>query len=282
MRKKNKRKNNKSHLRPPLTFLDKSIYVSGLVLSFLFVIILVICFDIILDRIAFGRPDTVAYRSSTSPLFALPFLLFLEISLFIFFISGLESKKPIFGSKKIPYGVPPYREDCVPLFSRKKYRVRKTPSQKRFERNMITLWCAVFLLLAAPVPLGLFSRDALCADNRVENINLFNGVSGTYTEDDYAHLTVQTEYVVANHSRYWKYEISIEMTDGKVFSFSNRDFYRWDSDTKDVCLDKMLEIRRLFDPEEITVKGTEDIGEVSAYYSFTEQQQEKLAELFSR
>ena len=66
MGKKTKRKDNKRHLRPPLTFLDKSIYFLCIVFSFLGALLLAFCFDDIQNMIAFNMPRTVAYRSNAS------------------------------------------------------------------------------------------------------------------------------------------------------------------------------------------------------------------------
>ena len=71
------------------------------------------------------------------------------------------------------------------------------------------------------------------------------------------------------------------MKDGKEFSFSNRDFDWRVSDAKDVCLDKMLEIKSLFDSETITIKGVKNTDEVADYLGFNESQQNKLNELFA-
>ena len=135
MGKKTKRKDNKRHLRPPLTFLDKSIYFLCIIFSFLGALLLAFCFDDIQNMIAFNKPGTVAYRSNAGFLFALPFMLFLEISALVLLISGWESKKPILGSKKYKYGEYPFREDCFPLFSPQKRNQHKTPSQKTFVRH---------------------------------------------------------------------------------------------------------------------------------------------------
>ena len=80
---------------------------------------------------------------------------------------------------------------------------------------------------------------------------------------------------------YWTYEFIIEMKDGKTFSFSNRDFDRRISGAKDNCLDKMLEIKSLFNPDLITVKGAKNISEVSEFLGFDEQQAAKLRQLFT-
>ena len=283
MGKKTKRKKNKRHLPPPLTFLDKSIYFLCIFFSFLGALLLAFCFDDIQNMIAFSKAETIAYRGNASFLFAFPFVMFFECSALAIFIVGWESKKPIFGSKKYKYGEYPSREeDCIPLFHKKKYSLKKTPSQKRFMRNMTALWCSVLLLFACLIPFGLFGREALYQDNRIEKINMVNLTVDTYTTDDFAHLTIKTQYVSGYRTAdYWKYEITIEMKDGKEFSFSNRDFDWRVSGAKDVCLDKMLEIKSLFDSETITIKGVKNTDEVADYLGFNESQQNKLNELFA-
>ena len=57
MGKKTKRKDNKRHLRPPLTFLDKSIYFLCIVFSFLGALLLAFCFDDIQNMIAFNSRE---------------------------------------------------------------------------------------------------------------------------------------------------------------------------------------------------------------------------------
>ena len=232
--------------------------------------------------IAFNKLGTVAYRSNASFLFALPFMMFLEISALVLFISGWESKKPIFGSKKYKYGEYPFKEDCFPLFSPQKRNQRKTPSQKNLVRQMTILWCSVLVVFSCLVPFSLFGRSAMYQDNRVEKINLINNVSATYTTNDFSELTIQANYFsghrIADH---WKYEIIIEMKDGKTFSFSNGDFDWRVSGSKDNCLDKMLEIKKLFPPNAITIKGAKNISDVSDFFGFNEQQETKLKLLFS-
>ena len=276
MGKKTKRKDNKRHLRPPLTFLDKSIYFLCIVFSYLGALLFASCFDDIRNMIAFNMPGTVAYRSNASFLFAVLFMMFLEISALGLFISGWESKKPIFGSKKYKYGEYPFREDCFPLFSSQKRNQHKTPSQKTFVRHMTILWCSVLVVFSCLIPFSLFGRDAMYQDNRVEKINLINNVSDTYTTNDFSELTIQVKYFLG-----YRYEIIIEMKDGKTFSFSNRDFDWRVSGAKDICLDKMLEIKSLFDAEAITIKGAKNTDEVADYLGFNESQQNKLNELFS-
>ena len=281
MGKNSKQKYNKRQLCPPLTFLDKCIYFLCIIISSASMLLLVYCFGEINNAIAFGKANTIAYSSNASLLFALPFVLFLELSTFVLFIIGLELKKPIFGSKKYRYGEYPFRKDCIPLFHRKKYNTEKTPSKKKLVRKIALWWCAGLFLCACLIPFSLFGRTALYQDNHVERINVVNLTSDTYTTDDFAHLTVKAQYGRGYRGAgYWKYEITIEMKDGRDFSFSNRDFDWRQSSANDICLDKMLEIKSLFDSEAITICGADNTDEVADYLAFNESQRNKLNELF--
>ncbi len=282
MAKKIKRKNNKRHLRPPLSFIDESIYVLGILLSFITACLFAFLFSDINTIIAFGKPETVAYRPGLCYLFILPVTMYFEISVLCIFLMGWKSKKPIFGNKKYEYGKFPFREDCFPLFPLKAYINKKSPSQKNMIRKLFLLWCIVFLILASISPLSFFGRTALYADNSVEVINVFNKVTAVYTTDEFSHLTIEAAHHRGHKGTdYYRYEISISMYDGKDFLFTNRDFdYRLD-ETKDISLDKMLEIKNLFNANEITVKGTDLLDEIAVQLSLNKEQKNKLNELLS-
>lgn len=273
------RKKEKKRICPPLTFIDKSIYFLCIVFSVLGMFFLSFLFEYIKCVIAFSKPDTVAFESGGSNLFFIPFTLFLFLSAFSLFISGWESKKPIFGSKKYKYGEYPFRKDCFPLFSQKKYHVGNW--KKKYVRWIIILWYVSFIALSCLVPFGLFGREALYEDNSIEKISLINTVSAKYTTKDFLNLTIQSQYYSGYRTNdRWVYEIIIEMKDGKDFRFSNENFMNV-SNEKDTSLDKMLEIKSLFDPEAITVNGAENIDEISNSFDFNEQQKSKLKELFA-
>ena len=282
MNKKAKRKKHKKNQYPPLTFVDHCIYFICIILSVLAGMLLNDHFEDIRQAIAFSAPHTVAFVSSASSILSIPFLLFLLISLILPVAGGWDSKKPVFGSKKYKYGEYPFADDCFPLFSRNKKRVKKTPRKKKVILIIVAMWCVTALILASLVPFSLAARRALYDDNRVEKINLFNKVTATYTPDDFSRLTVRANFVVGfRGSGYWQYELKIKMKDGKTFAFCNRDFNRRAPGAKDLCLDKMLEIKELFDSDAIVIEGAGHIDRVSSDLDFNEQQYEKLKELFT-
>ncbi len=284
---KKKRKNRR--IRPPLTLFDKSIYIVCFLAAILGLFFFGGYLEDLTDRIAFGKTDAIAYAVHTSHMLILPFLIFFVISAFCFFLAGFAGEKPIFGSKKYNYGEYPYEKDCVPLFYRRDLNPKEQTRKRRFARRTALLWLLWFLLCfltASPIPLGLFGRDVLYQDNRIEDINLFNKVSDTYTTEDFSYLTIEAEHVLIRSryggSNYWIYEISIEMTDGKEYSFSNRAFEGGPLEEADACLNKMLEIKALFESESIRIIGAEKTDKTADYLKFNERQKDKLNELFSK
>lgn len=282
MSRKSKHKRQRRNLRPPLSLLDKTIYCVGFFLSFILSLLSAFCFDDITGAIAFHDSSVVAYRLHASFLFVLPVLSYVEISALAYFISALEGKKPIFGNRKIQYGTTPWAPDCFPLFDPRRKTVYIRPSEKRFRRHMLMLWSVGLLICLLIAPLGFFGRDCLMQDNRVKSYNLLNmEKTVSYTAEDFSHLTIQTKYVSGFRTAdYWKYEITIEMTDGKTFTFSNRDFDWREPNSKEMCLKRMIAIKALFSPDKITIKGANNIEKVADYLGLNDDQLQLLRNLF--
>lgn len=283
MSRKSKHKNQIRSRRPPLSLLDKSIYWLGLFLPYILSLLFAFCFEDITAVIAFRDPSVVAYNSHASFLFVLPVLLYAEISASVYFISALESKQPIWGDRKIQYGKAPWAKDCFPLFDSRRKTVYIRPSKKRFRRRMLMLWSAGLLLCFLIAPLGFFGRDCLTQNNSVITYNMLNIEEPvSYATDDFSHLTVQTEYVSGYRTaNYWKYGLTIKMTDGKSFTFSNRDFDSREPAYQEMCLNKMIEIKALFSPDMITIKGENNIEKVVDYLGLNVEQIQLLQKLFT-
>ena len=210
-------------------------------------------------------------------------MLTLTVSLLGLVSGGLTDHMPIFGNKKIKYGEHPWAYDCYPLFDKRRKKYRK-PSAKRLHRKIITILCIVILISLCFVPLGLFKRDCLNADNSITSYNSFNKKSDiVYTQEDFSHLTIDA-YYYTHTSRKWfanlifrenySFRLEIKTSDGNSFTFKYGDF-----DNK--SLDKMLEIKSLFEPDSITIKGADKTDWVAEDLNFNEQQHSKLKNLFS-
>lgn len=277
MGKKPKKKNRSR--RPPLSFLDKSIYWLGLILSFFFSLLFAFCFEDITGVIAFHDPSVVAYNLHATFLFVIPLLMYIEISALVFFITALELKKPVFGNRKFRYGEAPWAKDCFPLFDPRRKNLHVRPSEKRFRRGMIIVWTAGLFLCSLFAPLGFFGRDCLTQNNSIITYNVLNQDTA-YTTDDYSHLTIQARHVRYRSSDYWEYKINIRMKDEKSFAFSNRDFDWREPHDQERCLNQMLDIKAFFPPDAITIKGENNLEKLADYLGLNEEQNQLLQELF--
>lgn len=280
MGKKSKKKNR--NRRPPLSFLDKCIYWFILLLSFVFSLLLIFCFEDITTVIAFRNSSVVAYNNHASFLFVTPLLLYIEISALVFCITALDGKKPIFGNKKIQYGETPWAKDCFPLFDSRRKDFYVKPSKKRFRRDMMIVWIVGLFVCSALAPFGLFGRDCLTDNNCIISYNVLNQENSTsYTTADFSNLTIGATHVSDYRSAdYWKYEITIKMKDGKTFTYSNRNFDWRKDDHRETCLEKMLEIKSFFTRDKITIKGEHNVEKVVNYLGLDDKQTILLQELF--
>ncbi len=276
-----KRQKNRAHLAPPLTFLDKLIYFSLIILTFLTVVGAIFFIEDIQRIIAFNTPSTLAYKASSSLVFALPFLFYLELTFLILIINGLTYRIPFFGSKKINYGQYPFKKDCIPLFRAKKYNYTVNPFRKKSRKRLLFLWCVVLAVLSLLLPLSLFGRSTLSERGVVNKYNAVNISTEKYNPDEFSSLTVRARHVLGFKSGdYYVYEIIITMKDGEKYTFSNKDFYNGTKRSDDFTLDKMLEIKARFDENKITVEGRDELSALSKHLKLSTAQTEKLNLLF--
>ncbi len=278
-----RRKKRSATRRPPLSLLDKFIYGLLIAASCFVFLCLTFFWEDLRNTIAFRDPSVVAYAGHASALLFLFLAGYLVVSGIVFFSVLLTYKKPIFGNSKIKYGQYPWDKDCYPLFDHGRRHVTGKASRKRFHRHMLVAW-GIGLLLAAFLSVFSFcGRDCLCRDNSIVSYNMVNRQTGSpYSEKDYSRLTLYIKRVgTYRTASLWRYGITIEMNDGKRFSFSNRDFHWREERYRDNCLEKMLEIKALFPPEAISISGEKNIDKAAAHLGLNDEQTQLLHELFS-
>ena len=154
--------------------------------------------------------------------------------------------------------------------------------QKALRRRIALLWLIALLFASLIAFFGLFGRVCLTQEHHIISYNAVNQESPvSYTPEDYSHLTLQTKYVTGYRSpSYWKYELTIEMTDGRSFPFSDRDFNWRVPNHADICLKHMTAIKALFPPGRITILGRENIEKVADDCRLSDEQRLLLQNLF--
>ena len=219
-KKKTKRKN--PALRPPpLSGLDKVIYV------FLFLFVIAVAFATILPVVLFQRkiamadPSVMASEARGTMFWILPFVLYVMIGGLCFFIDARQKKQPIFGKKGIRYGAPEWKE-VYPLFMKDRPRAYIRPREQRLRRlgmhaALITL--AITVLLA---PLSLCGRNSLREDMSMTVYSVFNREICRYEQDEIETVTYVIYYksYMSRGPHGYHLRADIRMQDGKTYSYT--------------------------------------------------------------
>ena len=273
------KKRKKQKLRtPPLSFLDKCVYGLAFLLVVAFSFGLALIFDRIEFYIASSVPATVAYYPHATYLFVLPALLYIIISLLVITIESWESRKPIFGNRKIVYGKEPWRKDCFPLFSPERKKRYVKPSDRKLFWGILLLWCIGLIIPGLLFPFGLFGRTCLLQNNSIEEYNVFNKIVVEYTADDFDTLTLKTNHVTPlRGAPYWEYVMVIKTEDGKKMSFSNGDFIMG---SHEAVLEKITEIKGHFPTDKITLIGETNVEKVVDDLNLCDSEADLLYNLF--
>jgi len=273
MPKYNRKKEHKGYA-PPLTFLDKLLYVLFLILFCAISISPLIIATIIQKKLTFNDPSAVAFEQTSGLWWTFPISFFLLITVLVLGICGLENRIPLFGNPKLQYGEPPFKKNIYPLFKRKHYVLEQKSKKKVWYKNFIVAWCVVFLVLLSIFPLGICGRRVLFEDSTIKTFNSFNSVKITYSTEDYDHFTLDA-YI--SRSRYgaarWVYKVEIKTNDGKKISFRNY--------VSEKAIDEFIEIKESLNHDQITIKRAHNLEKVIDYNNFDSTTSDKLRELFS-
>ena len=271
---KEKKRKKKSGSNPPLTLLDKFIYWVLFLVFSISSLCLVFFVTYLQRKITFSSPSAVAFESNGSFLFTLPLILHLIITGFVLFICGLEYRIPLFGNPKIGYGVIPYKNCTYPIFKRKTNSDNKKVRKKKWYKKLILVWCIIFLISAFIFPLGICGRRVLGDDGTITVFNAFNQEKQVYSTEDYDKLTISTYRDGSRGGSYhWRYQIEIKTNKGKSFSFTNK--------MSEDAINEFIEIKKLFDKENITIKGEENLSKVIRDNDLNAEETKKLKLLFS-
>lgn len=193
-KKKRKRSSQASSLRPapPLSRLDKGIYLLLAVLAFGIAFSPLIASLLLEERVAFSDPTVIG---STRPgRFGLWVLLSMFVSgvpLASVLAYGLVTRQPFFGRKDVVYGFRGGRKEIYPLFRKRENPLK--PARKR-ERGLITALVAVALLVPILLSvLSVYGRVDLHGDLSVTVKNGFNAETKRMEAEEIETVTFSIE-----------------------------------------------------------------------------------------
>ncbi len=279
---KKKRRRNKRHLAPQLSRLDKALYYIGIILAILIPFsIIIICLQSN-RNIAFKEVEVIAFNTTASAFFVLPFTFTFLVVALSFLAHGLESKIPLFGNKTVKYGEYPYKTEIYPIFRKRSNYVNKLPNNKRTTVSLLLVLCGVLIIFACLIPFSLYGRKVMYEDFSISKFNAVNVESISYDLYDYESLTIRAYYHSRKYGGDWTYEITIKTENGKKFQFAYGEFRNGEPDKQDYVLDRLLKLKSQFDESSIFIEGIEHLDKVIKDCDLNASQTEKIKELFAK
>ena len=217
------------------------------------------------------------------------------VSWFIFTFSTLAlwaiplgNRRPIFGIKNYQYG-PPELPKIYPLFMKNKPPVWKSEREKRLRKTKALILLVVIMIGLLLFPLGLFSRESLCADGGIVLYNVFNSQTDRFTTEDVVGLEIAVDWHWnrARHNRWWNtrdwdIRMTFEMADGETYTFDQAHFRRDVPSENRYWLEAMLEIKQRFDARIIRYDRTEDLHRVIDEHDLNPKERDLLFQLFDQ
>lgn len=282
MAKQRKKKKKHEAPMPPLSALDKFIYITLMAINFIVCIIFGILIDIIKHLIAFSDNTVIAYRTPFSDLLFIPFLLFIMLFGFISLLSCMYSKTPIFGKKGITYGPPMYKAK-YPIFMRNKPAVYVKPSEKQWRKTKCVLISGVLIITLIPLAFSFCGRKCITSDVTLQRYNAVNIKRAEYTIDDIKSTTFRAYYSLGTKNSTGHWEISIKLTtnNNKNFKFVYSDFKPFGEGAHIETLDMLLDIKSKLNSEDIEYDGIDNLEYVIEEKGLKEKESEMLYELFN-
>ena len=209
---------------PPLSRLDKGIYVFLSVLAFCIAFSPLIAALLLGDRVSFSDPTVIG--NTKSGRFALWVLLSMFVSgvpLASVLACGLATRQPFFGRKDVYYGFRGGRVDIHPLF-----RKRETPLKpaKKRERGLAAVLVAVALLVPILLSvLSVYERTDLHKDLSITVKNGFNAETKRMEAEEIETVTFSIDRyrVRRNRGISWLSRLSVQVTltmeNGRKYTF---------------------------------------------------------------
>ena len=222
-KKKRKRSSQASSLRPapPLSRLDKGIYLLLAVLAFGIAFSPLIAALLLEERVAFSDPTVIgSTRPGRFGLWVLLSMIVSGVPLASVLAYGLVTRQPFFGRKDVVYGFRGGRKEIYPLFRKRENPLK--PARKR-ERGLIAALVAVALLVPVLLSvLSVYGRVDLHGDLSVTVKNGFNAETKRMEAEEIETVTFSIERYRGRRrvTNSLSAHVILTMENGRKYSFT--------------------------------------------------------------
>ena len=272
------RKIKKAPKRPPLSLLDKSIYVFLMTVAFLIISPMVFLFaKVIPMKVAYADGNTVTADNLAAVFGALPFCAFVMLSLMISSYYGLKCRQPIFGNKRFSYPKSTPMLRMYPIFS-KAFWENCSIKTKKTRKRILKIVLIIFLICCAILPLGICPRETLDKDNNFSTYNLFNVKTHTAHIEDAEELIINIDTSRHRGRRHYHIELNFVFQD-KTYNISLGDFYEMENEE---ALEYMIYLKGFFNEGKYRITNVDRIDSVIKEDKFNARELELVYELFDQ
>jgi len=271
------RRINRKAKKPPLSFIDKAIYVFIMLFGIVFAFVLFALFGIYIpNKISYSDVNVVAIINSSAIVWAMPFSLLVSMAFVVLGYFGLKNKQPIFGNKKIK---PSYFEPTIktyPLFS-KDFREHLTVSAARkIKITAISILIAI-VVSAFMIPFGFYPRTVLDKDNNIITYNTFNEEIKRINISDSQKNVINISYSNGRRSGpHW----GIQM----IFVFDNEEYTvglgAFDKMSTSEALRYMIDLKTNLGEGNYTITNTNRMEDLLTRNRYSDEEKALIYELF--
>lgn len=198
---------------PPLSQMDKVLYVCAFAGGILALYGICAVGVIILNRL--WRADGVlAVAATDSFLLAIPFILFLFVLGMVLLVDLWEKKQPIFPKKGFRYGKTPGYKEVYPLTDKRYRRKQYTAHEKGMRRLTCWILAGIVTVTFALAVFGVTGRWAFYIDG-VQKYNCINRQTAAYSYADVTEFHMYEHSGFTGRHHYENLGISVTFADGK-------------------------------------------------------------------
>jgi len=261
--------------KPPLSLLDKTIY---LCICFSFFLLLVFYFIGILkvsEFIAYRTENIIAFNNDLILFTGLPFGLFILIVMLVILNYGWGKQQPIFGNKNFKPKIGSPILKVYPIFS-KEFKTEVLYQNKKKLKKVVKVFVITFIICILILLMGLCARTQLDENYTFYTINSFNEVTHSCGIEDFNKLIIKISDI-GSYKSGKKYVLTlIFKNDDKSYSFALHDFSKM---SKKNALLYMLDLKKHFDNEHYEIDDKK-LSSLMIYNNFNKEETALIYELF--
>lgn len=264
--------------KPPLSLLDRFLYIALFVSACLLLYLVINFFANVLPFIVSGNSELIiaVNNERVTLLCSIPLILLVSIGFVCALSCGYKSKQPIFGNKKFkPKAMEPTFK-VYPIFS-KEFRENFDESKKIRFKRIAKKFLIMILISLLILTLGIFPRETLDTKNELTSYNIFN-IKTSNANLEYAEKLVIDVYRVAskNSTKVWCIEMKFIFED-HTYNFYPYSFYKMN---REESYAYMLKLKGYFHKEKCEIHHKERLSKMISDADLSQQEINLVYKLF--